>query len=463
VSYATALLISVDPSLIETIQPVVRSVAGLQLVVASPSDVDEGFLDPVDDLALLMLHVSDKKAGAGPDRMITFLRQTLASHQPVATVILSDNHCPQDAFSLLRLGAADYLSRPLDLSRLSFLVDMLTVRARFSARQSASAPGIFGGEPAAMQRLMEQVRQVAPQDTTLLLGGETGSGKTRLARVIHEHSSRAQQPFLGVNCGALSANLIESEMFGHIKGAFTGADRQRVGKFAEVGSGTLLLDEVDALAPPLQAKLLRAVDERVFEPVGSNQTMPVKARLIAATNRDLAQEVKEGRFRADLYYRLNVVSFYLPPLRERRESIPVLASRFAEEFAESHKRPVRTIDPLALQALENHSWPGNIRELRNVIERGVVLCTTTSIRLEDLPADVAGEMLSNPPVQPQPIQAEADPAAATLTETRGLAEVVRIQEALRRSMNNRARAAAELGISRMTLYNKLHKYGLLEP
>ena len=194
-----------------------------------------------------------------------------------------------------------------------------------------------------------------------------------------------EQPFLVVNCGALSASLIESEMFGHVKGAFTGAEADRVGKFAEVGKGTLFLDEVDSLPLPLQAKLLRAVEERVFEPVGSNRSQPMQARLIVASSRPLEQEVAAGRFRVDLYYRLNVVAFTIPPLRERKEVIPHMVRGFLDESSARAGRPVQGIAPEALEALQEHSWPGNIRELRNVIERAVVLCPSHVIHLEDLP------------------------------------------------------------------------------
>jgi DNA-binding NtrC family response regulator len=305
-------------------------------------------------------------------------------------------------------------------------------------------------------RLMELVRRVAPQDTTLLLNGETGTGKSRLARLIHEMSPRANQPFLVVHLGVLAPSLIESEMFGHLKGAFTGADRDRPGKFAEVGGGTLLLDEIDSLPLLLQCKLLRAVEERLFEPVGSNKTQTVQARIIAASNRDLSREVEAGRFRPDLYYRLNVVAFHLPPLRERPGLIRPLASRWVLEFGQRKGTPVRSISVQAMQALESYSWPGNLRELRNVIERAVALCDGDEIGCPDLPEKMAATV----PAAPEGSRNEQEPQTATLDQVRGQAESARIEEALRRHNNNRQRAAAELGISRMTLYNKLEKYGL---
>jgi len=237
---------------------------------------------------------------------------------------------------------------------------------------------------AGMGLLVEQVRRVAPQEATVLLGGETGTGKTRLARLLHELSPRRERPFRVVHCGALSATLAGSELFGHVRGAFTGADRDRAGKFAEAGRGTLLLDDVDALPLGLQAKLLRVVEGRVFEPVGSNRSVPLRARLVAASKRRLEEEVAAGRFRADLLYQLSGVGFYLPPLRERLADIPALADKFAREFASRRCGDVQGVTADALRALRGYSWPGNIRELRDVIERAVARCPGPRVGLSDL-------------------------------------------------------------------------------
>jgi DNA-binding NtrC family response regulator len=310
-----------------------------------------------------------------------------------------------------------------------------------------------------MPDLMEQVRRVAPLDATILLAGETGTGKTRLARLIHQLSPRRDEPFLVIHCGALVENLIESEMFGHVKGAFTGAARDRTGKFAEAGRGTLLLDDIDALPLALQAKLLRAIEERVFEPVGSNHSQPVKGRIVATSQRALQQEVDVGRFRADLYYRLNVISFYLPPLRERPHEITYLVTGFIAELAARHGRPVQAISADALHIVQGYAWPGNIREVRNVIERAIALCRGCEIQVEDLPQAVCSATGNGFSRTRQMISAETT-AAMLLSEVGAEAERIRISAALQENGNNRTRAAAALGINRRTLYKKLDRYGL---
>jgi len=323
----------------------------------------------------------------------------------------------------------------------------------------------FDALPTSMIQMRDQVTRVAPQETTLLLTGETGTGKTRLAKLIHQLSPRRNEPFLVVDCGAVSPNLIESEMFGHVKGAFTGADRDRQGKFAAAGQGTLLLDEVNSLPLALQAKLLRAVDDRVFEPVGSERSQPLRARLIAATNAPLDAEVSANRFRADLYFRINVVGFYLPPLRERRASIVPLACKFFSELASRNRPDVHGLTNDALLALHDYHWPGNIRELRNVIERAVALCPGPLVQFSDLPENVrlAARQMGDDGIAMATELDAADSVGPTLAQSKQAAEIQRIKQALARHNNNRLRAAGELGISRMGLYKKLHKYGLAEP
>jgi DNA-binding NtrC family response regulator len=313
-----------------------------------------------------------------------------------------------------------------------------------------------------MIHMMDQVQLIAPQSTTVLLSGETGTGKSRLARLIHDLSPRSALPFRAVNCGALAANLIESELFGHVRGAFTGAVRDRDGRFTEVGSGTLMLDDIDGLPPAVQVKLLRAVEERVFEPVGANTSQALDARLIVASTRDLNAEVAAGRFRADLYYRLNVIEFHLPPLRERRSIIAPLAREFLAEFAAQNGRPVCQLASAARQALELYDWPGNIRELRHVIERAVALCAGQDVQVDDLP-DHLCQTQGGAAKELGCCSANSAPSfnPVRLIQLAEAAEAAYITEALRRHRQNRVRVAAELGISQVTLYRKLHKYGLV--
>jgi DNA-binding NtrC family response regulator len=467
----TSLLVSTDTSMIAAVHGAIEAVRNLVLEVIP--GIDEA-CDGVtrDDVVLVLVHQDCEGDTAGVTRL---LRMIAESRRPVPMLVLSNQHRAEQALALLRSGVADYLSRPLDLSRLTYLIDVLTLRARLTrpvVKPEAPRPvpikclgddDPFFYQPAtSMGRMMEQVRRVASQDTTILLGGETGTGKTRLARLIHEISPRRALPFLVVNCGALSTTLIESEMFGHVKGAFTGADRDHIGKFAEVGCGTLLLDEIDALPLGLQAKLLRAVEERLFEPVGSNKSLPMQARLIAASNRSLIQEAAAGRFRPDLYYRLNVISFNLPPLRDRRDLILHLAGNFVTELAVRSGREVDGISAEALRALQAHDWPGNIRELRNVIERAVVLSSGREMQVDDLPEQFpqTGTAVSSRPASRSAVPLSQAPVS-TLARTKDDAERARITDALGRNQNKRLLAAMELGISRVTLYKKMLKYGLM--
>ena len=455
----TALMMSGASPLIEAASESAAAVAHLQLEVCPTPDEARGRLGRA-DVALLLVHLTAASDHAAVTRL---LAAAAARTPPCVAAVLSDTYRDHEAAAFRRAGAADYLAAVPDAARLTHLLDALTLSGRLGLWPSAAPAGTLASPDSSplafvpeMAALLEQLRRVAPQEATLLFTGETGTGKTRLARLVHELSPRRAEPFLVVDCGALSPGLVESELFGHVRGAFTGAERDRPGKLAAAGGGTLLLDEVNSLPRTLQAKLLRAVDERVFEPVGSDRPQPLRARLIAASNRPLEEEVEQGRFRADLYHRLNVVGFYLAPLRERRGAVAPLAEKFLAEFAARAGRTLYGIGAEALRALQGYDWPGNIRELRNVVERAVALCPGSTIQLADLPETFrAAPLLSSPP------RLAVRLAGSILRTVKEEAEVVRITEALRRHRNNRLRAAAELGISRMSLYKKLHKYGLM--
>ena len=413
------------------------------------------------DVSLVLMHVAKPE-----DEAIVpeFLWESALARETPSVLVLSDQYCPEVALEYFRLGVADYLSRPLDLGRLARLMDELTIQARCTGPLCGSRkqPTHLLSPMELESDLMRQIQVAAQGESTILLGGETGSGKTRLARLIHESSPRGGRPFLTINCGSLSSTLMESEMFGHAKGAFTGADRQHSGKFSDVADGTMFLDEIDTLDPVMQAKLLRVIENREFESVGSNKTIPMRARLIVASNRDLEIEVAERRFRQDLFFRIKVVDFNLPPLRDRIGDVPILAQGFLREFASrdqsppGHQRPVPKMTSEVFKAFEAYHWPGNIRELRNVIERLVLLCLSPVIQLKDLPPQfhkcrsvVRFDMASNG-------KAVGFHPAAKLSD-----EMARVIEAMEAAGNNCTKAAQTLGISRAAFYKKLHKLGML--
>jgi transcriptional regulator with PAS, ATPase and Fis domain len=301
--------------------------------------------------------------------------------------------------------------------------------------------------------LVDRIALAASHDVTVLLNGETGTGKTYLARLVHEYSPRRTHRFMTVACGALSANLVESEFFGHVKGAFTGADRPKIGKFAAVGEGTLLLDEIDTLALEQQATLLRVIETGEFEPVGSTETQKSRARLIVASNIDLEEAASRGKFRADLYFRLNVMSFHLPPLRERVSDIAPLARGMAVRFNRKFNKELFEISSDAMGALEAFHWPGNLRQLENVIQHAVLVSTGRQLLQEHLPIAVREHV---------PPRNEFDAnAAESLQHQRDQTERSVIQRALISNGYCRSRAATALGISRVTLYKKMKKYGLM--
>ncbi|SFJ79100.1 sigma-54 interaction domain-containing protein [Thermoflavimicrobium dichotomicum] len=310
------------------------------------------------------------------------------------------------------------------------------------------------GHGSAISQAIQIARRVAQTDATVLISGESGVGKELFAHAIHQASKRASQPFIAINCGAIPSALFESELFGYQGGAFTGADRQgRPGKLELAHKGTIFLDEVGELPLEMQVKLLRVLQERQFYRVGGTKPIEVDVRIIAATNRKLEERIKQGAFREDLFYRLNVVSIEIPPLRERVEDIPELIQVFAREIALQYDKPVPQFEPEVVVALMNHSWPGNVRELRNVIERLVILTDGEQIQRQHLPSSIQVQRLE---LEPPPTM--ADPGTS---EEERLPERQRIQQALRTTYGNKTAAAKLLGISRGTLYNKMKKYGLI--
>jgi DNA-binding NtrC family response regulator len=356
------------------------------------------------------------------------------------------------AVEAMRRGAFDYLEKPFNVEQLEQLI-VRALRDAGGPRNAASrrmrtdvAPEMIGGSPA-MQQLRERIAQVAPTDETVLILGESGTGKELVARAIHAASRRSAKAFVGVNCPALSPNLMESELFGHVRGAFTTADAPRVGRFELADGGTLFLDEITELEPPLQAKLLRVLQERAFERVGESQTHAIDVRVLAASNRDLPEEIAARRFREDLYFRLAVVPLRTPPLRQRRDDIPELMEYFFQRVAERLAQEPRELSPAALELLLEYSWPGNVRELENLATRASVLGSRPVVEADDLRPWLIGPI-------GQPADA-AIPAGGSLQEM----ERRLIEATLDRFQGHRGKTAQALGIGVRTLANKLRSYG----
>ena len=324
-----------------------------------------------------------------------------------------------------------------------------------------------------MEKVFQILRMVADTDSTMLILGETGTGKELTARTLHEMSERKDEPFLAVNCGALPETLLESILFGHVKGAFTGALQDKKGIFARAGRGTLFLDEIGDISPALQLRLLRVLQEQTYEPLGGAEPMKTEARILAATHRDLKEEIRKGAFREDLYYRLNVVTVDLPPLRSRPEDIPYLTEIFLEKFSIHHNRDVESLTPEALGRLMGYHWPGNIRELENVIERACLLCPGTQVNPECLPPELSrseepiGQSLSGSQGGAPHYIADSDGHGGDHTEGQNSlrdslenAEIRKIRQALEKTGNNKLAAARLLGVHKTTLFRKIKKYGI---
>ena len=373
--------------------------------------------------------------------------------------------CPAGAVeagvAALRGGADDFVLEPFDLAELEIRLERGRQHAQrsFGAptrwRQSPSFDREIVGTSAEMGRVREAIRRVGPSRATVLIGGETGTGKELAARAIQRASPRAARPFLTVNCAALPEGLLESELFGHEQGAFTGAERRRIGRFEQADRGTLFLDEIGDMCLRTQAKVLRALQEQEFERIGGSRTIRVDVRILAATNQDLGAAIAAGRFRQDLYYRLNVVALDLPPLREHPEDVPLLARRFAAEFARAEGRPTRRFSRRALDALLSHNWPGNVRELRNVIERAVLMGEPPVIDVDDLRLQRADQRQTA-----AALRATSLPAAGIdlLEVERGL-----VVQALEQSRWIQRDAAGLLRMSRRKLNYRIRKLGLTHP
>ena len=377
---------------------------------------------------------------------ITLMKAAKAARPDLAVILLTAFGTIDQAVAAMKEGADDFLTKPVDLDQLEIRVGKALKAHRLEAQvedlkaqldEKYGLGGIIGNSPA-MQKVFRMVRQAAPTDATVLLEGPSGTGKELVARAIHALSPRAKGPFVAVEFAAISPTLLESELFGHERGAFTGAVARRMGRFEAANHGTIFLDEISEMPLELQVKLLRVLQEREFQRVGSNDTVKTDIRIVAATNRDLAAYVRAGRFREDLYYRLNVIDLHLPALKDRAGDIPLLVGRFVKEFGG------KSVSPEAMRLLEGYPWPGNVRELRNAVEKMCVLSSTGEIGVDDVPDEIAHR------------GAKAPAATRTLDEL----EKSKILAVLEEVDGNRTKAAERLGISRRTIYRKLAEYGL---
>jgi two-component system response regulator HydG len=376
-------------------------------------------------------------------------------------VILTGHGTIKTAVTAMQAGAMHYLTKPLDIGELRAVVEKASQTLRLARsnielqkqlHERFGFEGVIGNSPA-MHAVVARLRQIAPTSASVLITGESGTGKELVAKALHNNSPRRYKPFVALNCAALSDNILESELFGHIKGAFTGADRERKGWFEHANGGTLFLDEVGDIPLSTQVKLLRAIESGEIVRVGTNEPVKVNVRLISATNRDLSDAIAAGTFRQDLYHRLKVVSVKLPALRERREDIDLLVDHFLKEFTTSHAKKITAITPAARKALRQYSWPGNVRELKNVIESMVVVDFNGVLDVDDLTEELQTASIPGPPRE------SAGGASALVGKSIEEIEKYYITETLKLTDGNREEASRMLGIGERTLYRKLKEYG----
>jgi two-component system, NtrC family, response regulator HydG len=391
------------------------------------------------------------------------LAQIKAYNPAIPVIIMTAYSSVESAVDALKQGAHDYLTKPLDFDKLKITLEMAMEHTRLreenrilreSLGKHFDRQNIIGNSPA-MTQLLETVAQVAPSEVTVLITGESGTGKELIAGALHCNSIRKDRPFVKINCAAITETLLESELFGHEKGAFTGADRRKEGRFFQAHGGSLFLDEVSEMSLRMQVKLLRVLQEREFTRVGGEHSIQVDVRVIAATNKNLTELIRVGAFREDLYYRLNVVSMEIPPLRKRREDIPLLVQNFLESFAIKNRKEIKGLTPQAMGLLIRYDWPGNVRELMNAVERAVVLSRSDYLSEEDFPIIVGPDRQEGKPL------ADAVPISAAGDVALEAVEKATILNTLAAAGGNKSEAARRLGITRKTLHKKLKAYGAM--
>ncbi len=410
------------------------------------------------------LVLTDLALGRGISGM-DVLRAVKEQRPETSVVMITAHGSEKIAVEAMKLGADDYIPKPFDNEEIKVVIKRCLSRTRLERENRILLDRVerefrfenLIGSGAAMRQVFETIQKVAETDLTVLVRGESGTGKDLVAQAIHQRSARSNRPFIAVNCAAISRELVESELFGHEKGAFTGADARRVGRFEAAHEGSIFLDEIGDMAPETQAKVLRVLQEHAFERVGGNQPISVDVRVVAATHRDLEGEVRDQKFREDLYYRLKVVEISLPPLRERLEDIPALVDRFSVQVAERHSREPKALSSDALAALSRHGWPGNVRELRNVVERVVILAPGAQVEVDDLDLGSPINPAAGPNLaQPVPNVAFRD-AKKQMVEDFERSYLIR---ALREHGGNVSRTAEAIGMVRQSLQQKIRELEL---
>jgi two-component system nitrogen regulation response regulator NtrX len=453
----TILVVDDEPGVRSALSGVLRDEGYEVDAVESGEDCLDRFTRSAYDVVLLDIWLP------GADGLTTLAR--LRERQVDTQVVMISGHGSiESAVRAIKLGAFDFIEKPLSLEKTVLVVRNALRQRRLEAENRALRARVdrklqMVGESVAMRQLREQVAMAAPTNGRVLIYGENGTGKELVARSIHALSRRRTGPFVEVNCAAIPEELIESELFGHVKGSFTGAVSDRRGRFELADGGTIFLDEIGDMSLKTQAKVLRALQEQVVEPVGGSVSVRVDVRVLAATNKDLPAEIRAGRFREDLYFRLNVIPIFVPPLRDRQEDIPALAGHFMAAFAREYGRRVKALDPGAVAALQDYPWPGNVRELRNVIERLIIMVSGDTITARDL-------MFLESPfttyAEPAGVEAdvESEPNLVTLHTARTRFERDFILKALSAQGGNISRTAEVLGVERSNLYRKMRALGI---
>lgn len=442
------MVVDDDPHILFTLQMRLESMGYEVLTASNGKEGMDLSRDQEVDVVLLDLRLPDLSGW-------NILKEIKEIFPMMEVIILTAEGSIEGAVNAIKEGAYDYLTKPLDSHRLKIVLEKALERGKIyqeikRLRQKLKQMGAFGGligNSQQMQEVFELIEQVAPTSAGVMITGESGTGKERVARTIHELSPRRMLPFVAINCSSISAPLWESEVLGHEKGSFTGASSKREGCLVLANRGTLFLDEVAEMTLDNQAKFLRVIEDQRFRRLGGTEEIQVDVRIISATNMNLQEAVRKGTFREDLYYRLNIFNVSLPSLQDRKADIPLLAQTFLEEFSERHGKGVRSYAPTVQKALYDYAWPGNIRELRNVIERAVIVCQSDKLTLSDLPKNLTKHVESNPTIE--------IPLGTPLAEV----EKELVLKTLKFVSGNKTQAAKILGVSLKTFYNKLERYG----